>query len=86
MADAQAAAAGNTPSTTIFLPLLQELMSQAAWNLCPQKTAYDASCYYGEDQAFSAIAGSTHITLPDVSVGLGGCFHAQLRRGSRRLQ
>lgn len=32
-------------------------MSQASWNLCPEKTAYDSACYFAEDAKFEAIAG-----------------------------
>ncbi len=44
-------------------------MSQAAWNLCPQKTQYDSDCYFEQDRGFDAISGAVHITLPDVPDG-----------------
>jgi hypothetical protein len=47
----------------------QELMSQAAWNLCPQKTRYDSACYFEQDRPFDAISGSVHMTLADVPDG-----------------
>ncbi|GBF96992.1 polycystin cation channel family [Raphidocelis subcapitata] len=47
-----------------------ELMSQASWNLCPQKIQYDSSCYYGDDVTFDSISGATHVTLPDVPDGV----------------
>ena len=48
----------------------QELLAQAAWNLCPQQTAYSSDCYFQEDQTFDAISGAAHITLTDVPDGV----------------
>jgi hypothetical protein len=45
-------------------------MSQASWNLCPQKIQYDSSCYYSDDVTFDSISGSSHVTLPDVPDGV----------------
>jgi hypothetical protein len=44
-------------------------MSQAAWNLCPQATAYGAGCYFQDDQTFDAAAGTLHLALPDIPDG-----------------
>jgi hypothetical protein len=47
----------------------QELVAQAAWNLCPQATAYAAGCYYAGDAAFPGVSGEVHLTLRDVPDG-----------------
>ncbi|KIZ05279.1 hypothetical protein MNEG_2684 [Monoraphidium neglectum] len=46
-----------------------ELLSQASWNLCPEKIQYSSDCYYQDDQGFDAIAGTLHVTLPDIPDG-----------------
>ena len=46
---------------------LQELISQASWNLCPEGDS--SGCYWGSDQAFDKLAGSTSVTVPDVPDG-----------------
>lgn len=46
-----------------------DLVAQASWNLCPERTAYDSGCYFAEDRRFEAAAGAAHVTLPDVPDG-----------------
>lgn len=52
-------------------------MTQAAWNLCPQQTAYSADCYFQDDIKFDAISGAVHTTLADVPDGV---WSLQLKR------
>lgn len=44
-------------------------MDQASWNLCPEKIQYNSDCYFQDDQTFSSISGSVHMTLPDIPDG-----------------
>jgi hypothetical protein len=49
--------------------VLQELMRQASWNLCPQDIQYNTACYADRDKTFNAIAGSTSSPMPDLPDG-----------------
>ena len=49
--------------------VLQELMRQASWNLCPQDIQYNTACYADPDNTFNAIAGSTSSPMPDLPDG-----------------
>jgi aromatic ring hydroxylase len=52
-----------------YVALPQDLMTQAAWNLCPVKIQYNSDCYYDTDQTFSQLSGEVHATFPDVPDG-----------------
>ncbi len=53
----------------VSFPPLQELMSQASWNLCPVSIAYNSDCYYDKDQTFSSIQGEVHVSITDAPDG-----------------
>ena len=44
-------------------------MSQASWNLCPEQIQYNSDCYYSDDNAFDAVAGTVHAALTDIPDG-----------------
>lgn len=47
-----------------------ELMSQAKWNLCPERGApHGRDCYFEEDQSFDRVEGSTQEIVDDVPDG-----------------
>lgn len=48
-----------------------ELMSQAAWNLCPVAGApHGSDCYYSNDQTFTSLSGEVHIIFTDIPDGV----------------
>lgn len=49
--------------------VLQELMRQASWNLCPHDIQYNTACYADPDVTFSSIAGSSSTPMPDLPDG-----------------
>lgn len=49
--------------------VLQELMQQASWNLCPQDIQYNADCYDDPDNKFASISGSLTKYMPDLPDG-----------------
>lgn len=52
--------------------LLQELMSEAAWNLCPVSGVPQGSdCYYTDDQTFTATTGQSSTVITDCPDGEG---------------
>lgn len=54
----------------IYFVLLQELMRQASWNLCPQAIQYNTACYADPDITFNTLAGSSSSPMPDLPDGV----------------
>ena len=51
--------------------VLQTLMDQAAWNLCPVSgVASGTACYYADDQTFTDLQGSTTVVIDDCPDGM----------------
>lgn len=49
---------------------LQELLSQATWNLCPVSGVPSGiACYYSEDQTFTQLTGNQKIVISDCPDG-----------------
>lgn len=71
-------------ATTWFL--LQTLMDQAVWNLCPVSgVSSGTSCYYANDQTFTDLTGTLTVTIddcPDGEVSLQSCFAISCLMGS----
>ena len=58
-----------SPSSNDFCRV-QELLSQAAWNLCPVSGIPSGNaCYYSSDQTFDALTGSVSIQITDCPDG-----------------
>ena len=50
--------------------LVQTLMDQAAWNLCPVSgVSSGTACYYADDQTFTDLSGSVTVTIDDCPDG-----------------
>lgn len=51
--------------------VMQTLMDQAAWNLCPVSgVASGTSCYYADDQTFTDLSGTTTVVIDDCPDGV----------------
>ena len=50
--------------------VLQTLMAQAAWNLCPVSGVPSGlACYYADDQTFTDLSGTTTVVIEDCPDG-----------------
>ena len=50
--------------------LVQTLMDQAAWNLCPVSgVSSGTACYYADDQTFTDLIGHVPVTIDDCPDG-----------------
>ena len=61
---------GVTRKQTPVVFLMQTLMDQAAWNLCPVSgVSSGTSCYYANDQTFTDLSGTLTVTIDDCPDG-----------------